>query len=125
MLEAETVFTDLVEKAQLAPSGEEILIQCLKLADMLIAKNTAYGDSALNPVRVFSKATPEEQILVRLDDKVSRLVRGDEAGEDVLLDMAGYWCMLQICRDRHEFLEDCHEGSAGGITDQDLNEIGF
>ncbi len=31
--------------------------ECGALADLLIAKNRAYGDAALNPVRVFSKAS--------------------------------------------------------------------
>ena len=36
-----------------------------ELREFLIAKNKAYGNSALKPVRVFSKASPVEQILVR------------------------------------------------------------
>ena len=46
------------------------------IEDMLVEKNAAYGDSALNPVRVFSKADPLEQLRVRIDDKLSRLARG-------------------------------------------------
>lgn len=61
----------------------------------LLEKNAAYGNSALEPVRVFSKASATEQILVRLDDKISRLVRGHHAGEDVFLDLAGY-CVLYL-----------------------------
>lgn len=40
---------------------------------MLVEKNCAYGDSVLNPVRVFSRAPAVEQLLVRIDDKLSRL----------------------------------------------------
>lgn len=67
-----------------------------EIGDMLVAKNSAYGDSALNPIRVFSRADAGEQIRVRLDDKVSRLMRGDAAGEDVLLDLVGYVVLLLI-----------------------------
>lgn len=57
---------------------------------MLLQKNEAYGNSAFDPVRIFSKAPPKEQVLVRLDDKLSRLSRGEAAGEDVMLDLIGY-----------------------------------
>lgn len=70
------------------------------LADMLIAKNVSYGDSALNPVRVFSKASPEEQLLVRLDDKISRISRGHEYGDDdTIRDLIGYAVLLLIARE--------------------------
>jgi hypothetical protein len=68
------------------------------LGTMLIEKNRAYGNSALDPVRVFSRATPIEQLLVRIDDKLSRLARGSDAGEDVELDLVGYLVLLRIAR---------------------------
>ena len=68
------------------------------LGTMLIEKNRAYGNSALEPVRVFSRATPIEQLLVRIDDKLSRLARGASAGEDVELDLMGYLVLLRIAR---------------------------
>lgn len=72
--------------------------ECAALAEFLVAKNKAYGDSALAPLRVFSRASAEEQILVRLDDKLSRLARGSDAGEDVVLDLLGYLVLLRIQR---------------------------
>ena len=72
------------------------------LADIettLIEKNAAYGNSALDPVRVFSKASPEEQLLVRIDDKISRIQRGHEyADEDTVKDLIGYLVLLTIAR---------------------------
>jgi hypothetical protein len=65
---------------------------------MLIEKNHAYGDSALDPVRIFSKADPVEQIKVRIDDKLSRLARGAAAGEDVERDLIGYLVLLRVAR---------------------------
>jgi hypothetical protein len=67
---------------------------------MLIEKNRAYGDSALNPVRVFSRANVVEQLLVRIDDKLSRLARGSAAGEDVESDLLGYLLILRVARVR-------------------------
>jgi hypothetical protein len=72
-----------------------------EVRNMLITKNEAYGDSALNPVRVFSKANPIEQIDVRIDDKLSRLARGDQAGEDVYLDLVGYLVIRRIAQKRN------------------------
>lgn len=70
--------------------------ECDELRDMLISKNRAYGNSALDPIRVFSKACAKEQILVRLDDKLSRLSRGSASGEDVIKDILGYLILLRV-----------------------------
>lgn len=76
--------------------GDAIVDECLAVAKVLVEKNAAYGNSALEPVRIFSKASPTEQLLVRLDDKLSRLARGSAAGEDVVLDLIGYLVLLRI-----------------------------
>jgi hypothetical protein len=49
---------------------------------LLEQKNRAYGDAAANPLRCFSQASPEEGLRVRIDDKLSRLSRGDGSGDD-------------------------------------------
>lgn len=74
--------------------------QLAVVRDMLIAKNAAYGNSALEPLRCFSRADSVEQIKVRLDDKLSRLMRGAPAGEDVVLDLIGYLLLLRIAEAR-------------------------
>lgn len=79
-----------------APSGQHIRHVCNELADFLIAKNKAYGNSALEPVRCFSRADTVEQINVRLDDKISRLMRGDANGEDVEEDLLGYLILKRV-----------------------------
>tara|TARA_R110000850_G_scaffold34024_1_gene92228 strand:- start:32439 stop:32879 length:441 start_codon:yes stop_codon:yes gene_type:complete len=67
------------------------------IKEMLIQKNKKYGDSALNPIRVFSNASSIEQIKVRLDDKLSRLkTQHIEEDEDVLDDLIGYLILLKI-----------------------------
>jgi len=69
------------------------------IADLLVKKNKAYGDSALNPVRIFSKADNIEQIQVRIDDKLSRLARGHEyPGDDTIDDLIGYLLLLKIAK---------------------------
>jgi hypothetical protein len=77
-------------------TAQSIVRVCDEIKALLLAKNAAYGDSALDPVRCFSKADPIEQIRVRIDDKLSRLMRGAAAGEDVVLDLIGYLVLLRI-----------------------------
>lgn len=77
-------------------TAERIASTCERIEALLLEKNEAYGDSALNPVRVFSKADAVEQLRVRIDDKLSRLMRGHPAGEDVILDLIGYLVLLLI-----------------------------
>lgn len=91
----------LRRRALECPAGAEILEQCMALAEMLLEKNIAYGDSALNPVRVFSRGMDARaQILVRIDDKLSRIARGSAAGEDAVLDLLGYLVLYRIAAAR-------------------------
>jgi hypothetical protein len=77
-------------------SAEMIAAECDALKAMLLEKNAAYGDSALRPIRLMSKADSVEALRVRIDDKLSRLARGSNAGEDVVLDLLGYLVLLRI-----------------------------
>lgn len=79
----------------------DIVEQCDFIAEVLIEKNRQYGDSALNPVRLFSSADPVEQLKVRIDDKLSRIrTAADDDLEDPLLDLTGYLVLLLIARRR-------------------------
>jgi hypothetical protein len=87
-----------VVEAPVSDFAAKVRAELDAVAAVLIEKNKAYGNSALMPVRVFSRATPIEQLLVRIDDKLSRLARGAAAGEDVELDLVGYLVLLRIAR---------------------------
>lgn len=82
----------------LNPTQQMIVDECRALEKLLLEKQAAYGNSATDPIRIFSKASPVEQILVRLDDKLSRLARGTAAGEDVIQDLLGYLILLRITK---------------------------
>ena len=71
---------------------------CDDVKDLLLQKNQKYGDSALNPIRILSKSSPTEQILVRIDDKLNRIKQGDILGgdEDVVSDLIGYFILLKV-----------------------------
>ena len=58
-----------------AMTGTQIEIACVcdDIKELLLYKNQQYGDSALNPSRIFSKASAVEQLLVRIDDKLNRI----------------------------------------------------
>lgn len=81
-------------------TAERIHDKCMDIRGLLLQKNLAYGDSALNPIRIFSQADASEQLRVRIDDKLSRLARGamDEQ-EDTVLDLVGYLVLLLVARD--------------------------
>lgn len=80
------------------PSFSEKLSNVLgDLETLLLQKNAKYGNSALEPIRVFSKGSAQEQLLVRIDDKLSRLRNTNiDEDEDVLTDLLGYLVLLKI-----------------------------
>ena len=78
---------------------------CDDIRDLLLKKNQAYGNSALEPIRVFSKANSCEQILVRIDDKLNRIKQGANIlseDEDVLQDLIGYLILLKVWKESTE-----------------------
>src|SRR6478736_519993 len=90
----------------LTPTQLEIAATCDALKELLIRKNRAYGDSALSPIRIFSRASALEQIRVRMDDKLSRLSRGhalsDESLDDTVWDFLGYGILYLVAKAREE-----------------------
>lgn len=80
-------------------SQADIASVCDAIKELLLEKNRKYGDSALNPVRIFSKASTLEQIKVRMDDKLSRLKNAqDDEDEDVISDLVGYLILFQVAQ---------------------------
>ena len=76
--------------------------ECDRIKEILLSKNRKYGNSAIEPCRIFSKANPIEQINVRLDDKISRIVSGQaDEDEDVDLDIIGYLMLKRVARKWH------------------------
>ena len=92
------------------------------IRDMLVAKNAYYGNSALEPLRVFSRADAVEQIKVRIDDKLSRLMRGNNAGEDTVLDLIGYLVLLRIAQPKLAALQPLAPRGGSRLTEPELAE---
>ena len=75
---------------------------CNEIRDLLIRKNKAYGDSALQPDNIFSKLDNAQAICARIDDKLSRIKNNglDDKTEDTLDDLIGYLILLKIAREQ-------------------------
>jgi hypothetical protein len=73
-----------------------------EIRDLLIAKNLKYGNSALEPLGVFSQLSAKEGLLVRIDDKLKRIKNGslEKDDEDVVNDLIGYLVLLKIQADK-------------------------
>jgi hypothetical protein len=69
------------------------------MKELLLRKNKAYGNSALDPLRIFSQASADEQLKVRIDDKISRIknqVGHDD--EDAIADLIGYLILYKVLK---------------------------
>jgi hypothetical protein len=95
-------YEDLYLYAVGAPAGHDILNTCLSIAHLLINKNISYGNSALEPARIFSTADSKEQLKVRIDDKLNRVKNNQGfAGDNDIDDLIGYLILLRISNDIH------------------------
>lgn len=93
------LYEDLYLHSLSAPSGRRILDACIDVAQMLIEKNISYGDSALNPIRLFSTADSTEQLKVRIDDKLNRVKNAQGfPGDNDIDDLIGYLILYKIAK---------------------------
>ena len=78
--------------------SQEVSTYLLEIRELLISKNLKYGNSALEPLGVFSKLSAKEGLLVRIDDKLKRIKNGrlEKDDEDVINDLIGYLVLLKI-----------------------------
>ena len=79
------------------PSEFETRVRDLlwQIGDMLIAENRAYSKSAVNPVRIFSRAHPLDQIMTRIDDKLAcfrhaKVWPGDDNIDELICHLVDY-----------------------------------
>lgn len=80
--------------------SDSIISVCDSIKELLLEKNRKYGNSALNPCRVFSKADSVEQLKVRIDDKINRIKNEqNDEDEDVVKDLIGYLVLLIIAKE--------------------------
>lgn len=93
----------VLSQKMMTDTQKQITQICDNIKNLLLEKNRNYGDSALNPVRVFSKSSTLEQLYVRIDDKLSRISRGKGllgTDEDVIDDLIGYLVLMKVAIER-------------------------
>ena len=68
------------------------------MKQLLLYKNKKYGDSAINPKKVFYKGDATNSILIRLDDKIGRVMSNTEDKPRVndVADIIGYCTLLLV-----------------------------
>lgn len=67
-----------------------------EIKDLLFYKNMKYGSSALKPLNIFNKGTSAYGILVRIDDKLSRIKNEVKISPNDVIDLVGYLYLLLI-----------------------------
>jgi hypothetical protein len=67
-------------------------------SEFLKEKNKRYGDSVINPVKIFSKVEPSNKACIRLDEKLQRIINNDigELRKNDVADTFGYIALLMI-----------------------------
>tara|TARA_R100000479_G_C6258270_1_gene154927 strand:+ start:42 stop:572 length:531 start_codon:yes stop_codon:yes gene_type:complete len=72
------------------------------ITQLLKEKNAAYGNTALNPLGIFSKLGASEAIKARIDDKLARIANKglNDDTEDTARDLVGYLLLLLMSLER-------------------------
>jgi len=82
----------------LPPTQQKIHEIMGAMKDLLLYKNQKYGDSAINPKKIFYKGDSTNSILIRLDDKIGRVMSNTEEKPRIndVCDIIGYCTLLLI-----------------------------
>ena len=98
------------------------------IKELLLEKNRAYGNSALNPKNVFSQGDVFESLGSRIDDKLMRIqnVGVNDETEDTLSDLIGYLILYKVALIKEK--NDAYEGDKeiigmGGFVLEDGKSI--
>lgn len=82
--------------------------RCDEIKELLLRKNAGYGNSAIEPERIFSDCDPIQQLKVRIDDKLTRIKRRKNShSRDTRIDLIGYLILLDIA---HEIYGETYTG---------------
>lgn len=97
-----------------------------EITEMLIAKNQKYGNSAIEPLCIFSDLSPEEGLKVRIDDKLKRIKNGSlkNDDEDVINDLIGYLVILKILQKEEKEKYDQKKARQKELLNKIMNDEG-
>lgn len=100
----------LCSRVEGTPTQQKIKDILSGMTDLLLYKNRKYGDSAINPKKIFYKGDSTNSILIRLDDKIGRVMSNTEEKPHVndVADIIGYCTLLLVSM---------------GITSEDLKKF--
>ena len=78
--------------------GSKVDIVVKEITDLLKQKNVDYGNTGLNPPKIFSKLESTEALCARIDDKLSRIKNKgiNDRTEDTVNDLIGYLILLKL-----------------------------
>jgi hypothetical protein len=81
----------MTREEQIRSVGQEV-------TDLLVEKNKAYGNSALEPANIFANGSAVENLCSRIDDKLMRIKNKgiNDQTEDTIKDLIGYLILLKI-----------------------------
>lgn len=105
---------------------EEVYRVLSEITEMLIAKNQKYGNSAIEPLGIFSDLSPEEGLKVRIDDKLKRIKNGslDRDDEDVVNDLIGYLVILKILQKEEKAKHSAKKARQKELLNKIMNDEG-
>lgn len=84
---------------------ELIAKECDSIKELLLEKNKKYGNSVMAPKRIFSKQDSVEQIKVRIDDKLSRIMNiGTNPDADIDDNIKDLIRLLNLIKNRTEII---------------------
>ena len=68
------------------------------IRDLLLYKNQKYGHSALKPKQIFYKGEARDSIMIRLDDKLGRIMANTDTTPRIndVADIIGYCTLLLV-----------------------------
>jgi len=75
----------------------------VEMIEFLLTKNNRYGNSVLEPVNVCSKLDSNEQINIRMDDKLMRIKNSNIERKNDFVALSGYILLKCIANDWLEF----------------------
>jgi len=80
---------------------DKIKSKCKAIQELLLYKNEKYGNSALEPLNIFSEANAVTGLKVQIDHKLKRIMNAGlvDATEDTLQDIVGYLILLMIAKE--------------------------
>lgn len=105
---------------------DEVYQVLSEITEMLIAKNQKYGNSAIEPLGIFSDLSPEEGLKVRIDDKLKRIKNGSlqKDDEDVINDLIGYLVILKILQKEEKAKYDQKKARQKELLNKIMNDEG-